>query len=269
MQTKDIQGRLWSTSPLDWVQLLEPSFIPMYQGVLSQIHLNDEQLLLDAGCGSGLFLSMAAPTGVHVHGIDAAEGLLAVAKDRLPGTTLMREDLESLPFIDGTFDVVTGFNSFQYAGSFQAALAEARRVVKWHGKLVIGIWGHPKDCEASTMLSAVTNLLPPPPPGTPGPFALSEEGTIEAICREVGLKVLGKHSVFCPWQFNSTKDLLRAFLCTAHFVKAVQAVGQEAVEAAILSSAQPFAITDEVYYMRNYCNYYITEKINTQRNWIS
>lgn len=269
MQTKDVQGQLWSTAPTDWVQLLEPTFIPMYQGVLSQIHLNDEQLLLDAGCGSGLFLSMAATTGVHVHGIDAAEGLLAVAKERLPGTTLMREDLVALPFIDGTFDVVTGFNSFQYAGSFQAALAEARRVVKWHGKLVIGIWGREKDCEASSVQAAVNSLLPPPPPGTPHPFALSEEGKIEAMCKEAGLKILGKHSVFCPWQFNSTKDLLRAFLCTASCVKAVQAVGLEAVESAIVNSAQPYAITDEVYYMRNYFTYFITEKINTQRNWIS
>lgn len=269
MQTKEIQGKLWSTAPADWVQLLEPTFIPMYQGVLSRIALNEEQLLLDAGCGSGLFLSMAASTGVHLHGIDAAPGLLEVAKERLPGATLMAEDLELLPFIDGTFDVVTGFNSFQYAGSFQSALAEARRVVKWHGKLVIGMWGEEKDCESSAVLRAVIDLLPPPPPGTPGPFALSEEGKIEAICASAGLKILGRHSVACPWQFNSPDHLLRAFLCTAPFAKAVQAVGQEAVESAILSSAQPYAITDEVYYMRNHFTYFITEKINTQRNWVS
>lgn len=269
MQTKDVQGQLWSTAPADWVQLQEPTFIPMYQEVLSKIHLNEEQLLLDAGCGSGLFLSMAATTGVHVHGVDAAPGLLEVARERLPGTTLLNEDLVSLPFIDGTFDVVTGFNSFQYAGSFQSALAEARRVVKWHGKLVIGIWGREKDCESAAIHGAVVNLLPPPPAGTPGPFALSEEGQIEAICKEVGLKILGRHSVFCPWQFNLDKDLLRAFLCTATCVKAVQAAGREAVESTILTSAQPYAITDEVYYMRNYLTYFITEKINTQRNWIS
>lgn len=264
MQTKDVQGQLWSTAPADWTHLLEPTFIPMYQGVLSKMDLNEEQSLLDAGCGSGLFLTMVASTGVQVHGIDAASGLLAVAKDRLPGVTLLHEDLESLPFIDGTFDVVTGFNSFQYAGSFQAALSEARRVVKSHGKLVIGIWGQEKDCESGAVLGAVARLLPPPPPGTPGPFALSEEGKIESICKDVGLKIVDKQSVFCPWQFNSTNELLRAFLCTAPCVKAVKAVGQEAVEAAIISSAQPYVITDGVYYMRNYFTFFITEKINTQ-----
>lgn len=64
MQTKEAQGKLWSTAPADWTKYLEPTFIPMYQAVLSKIPLDAEKLLLDAGCGSGLFLSMAAATGV-------------------------------------------------------------------------------------------------------------------------------------------------------------------------------------------------------------
>lgn len=261
MQTKDVQGKLWSTAPADWVKYLEPTFIPMYQAALSGLVLNEERLLLDAGCGSGLFLSMAAATGVEVHGIDAAPGLLAISKDRLPGAALLIEDLEALPFIDGTFDVVTGFNSFQYAGSFQNALTEARRVVKRHGKVVIGIWGAEKDCEAGTVLKAVASLLPLPAPETPGPFALSEEGKAEAICQSTGLKVLHKQTVFCPWQFIGDEALQNGFLCTAPCAKAVQAVGEETVREAILSSAQPYNVADDVYYMRNNFTVFITEHI--------
>lgn len=265
MQTKEVQGQLWSTAPGDWSQYFETTFIPMYQGVLSQISLNEEQLLLDAGCGSGMFLTMAAVSGAHVHGIDAAPGLLEIAKERLPGVTLLREDLESLPFIDGTFDVVTGFNSFQYAGSFQSALAEARRVVKSHGKVVIGLWAQQKDCESSDILAAVTGLTPPAP-GAPNPFALSEDGKVEAICEAVGLKVIGKHSVLCPWKANTKDELLRGFLCTAPCAKAVNAVGLETVKETILASAAPYNITDEVYYMRNYFNFFITEKITAGKD---
>ena len=136
-------------------------------------------------------------------------------------------------------------------------------MVKSHGTLVIGLWGEQKNCESSAVLANVSALLPAPPPGTPGPFALSEEGKVEAMCKEAGLKIISKHSVLCPWKANTRDELLRGFLCTAPCAKAVNAVGQEAVEAAIVSAAQPFNIVDEVYYMRNYFTFFITEKINT------
>lgn len=261
MQTKEMQGKLWSSSPGDWAKYLEPTFIPMYLAVLNELELDEEKSLLDAGCGAGLFLSMASATGAFIHGIDAAEGLLSISRERLPGTTLLIEDLEKIPFAEGTFDVVTGFNSFQYAGSFENALTEACRVVKTHGKVVIGIWGKEEECEAGSVLKAVASLLPPPPPGTPGPFALSEEGKVEAICKAAGLTVTMKKTVFCPWQFNTTDDLQLAFLSTGPCVKAVQAVGTPKVKDAITQSAQSFRLADDVYFMRNHFTFFIAEKI--------
>lgn len=261
MQTREVQGKLWSTAPAHWVKYLEPTFIPMYHEVLSQLRLDEEKMLLDAGCGSGLFLSMASASGAIIHGIDAAPGLLAISKERLRGASLLIEDLEALPFIDGTFDVVTGFNSFQYAGSFQNALAEAGRVVKRHGKVVIGIWGKEEDCDAGSVLRAVASLLPTPPPGTPGPFDLSEDGKIEAICAALRLKVLTKQTVFCPWRFAGDEELIEGFLSTASCVKAAQFAGEATVREAIVLSAQPYSIADDVYYMRNHFTFFITEKI--------
>ena len=64
----------------------------------------------------------------------------------------MEEDIEALPFADNGFDVVTGFNSFQYAGDFEKALREARRVLKKNGRLVIGIWDKPELSQATRCL---------------------------------------------------------------------------------------------------------------------
>ena len=102
----------------------------------------------------------------------------------------MEEDLERLPFAPESFDVVTGFNSFQYAGNFTAALAEAKRVLKEQGRLVIGIWDKPDVSDATNVLKAISALLPAPPLGTPGPFALSEEGKIENVCSSLSLKLV-------------------------------------------------------------------------------
>lgn len=261
MKTKDVQGKLWSASPADWVKYLEPTFIPMYEAVLKHLQLDKRKMLLDAGCGSGLFLSMAAASGADLHGIDAAHGLLAVSRKRLPDAILLIEDLEAMPFGDSTFDVVTGFNSFQYAGSFENALAEARRVTKKQGKLVIGIWGKEEDCETASVLRAVANLLPPPPPGTPGPFALSEDGKVESICASLGLRVNHKQTVSCPWQFSGKDALQRAFLCIGPCAKAALSVGEQRVREVITESAQSFSRADEIYYMHNHFTFFITEKI--------
>src|SRR5215831_2572628 len=138
MSTKQIQGQLWSTSPKNWADYFEPSFLPMYKKVMQKLSLTSDTLLLDAGCGSGLFSFMAIQEGAQVVGVDAAPGLLEIARDRNPNNNFLEEDLEKLPFNDNTFDVVAGFNSFQYAGDFQAALTEAKRVLRPGGRLVIG-----------------------------------------------------------------------------------------------------------------------------------
>jgi ubiquinone/menaquinone biosynthesis C-methylase UbiE len=39
-------------------------------------------------------------------------------------------DLEDLPFADASFDVITGFNSYQFAANPANALREARRVAR-------------------------------------------------------------------------------------------------------------------------------------------
>ena len=70
---------------------------------------------LDRGAGSG---------------VDAAPGLLSAwLRERNLQHNFLEEDLESLPFSSGTFDIVAGF-TFQYAGNFTNALSEAKRALK-------------------------------------------------------------------------------------------------------------------------------------------
>jgi hypothetical protein len=56
---------------------------------------------------------LASDRGAQVSGIDAAESLLTVARERVAAADFRLGDLQDLPFADGCFDVVTGFNSFQ------------------------------------------------------------------------------------------------------------------------------------------------------------
>lgn len=260
MSTKTIQGKLWSVAPRYWAQHFEPWFLPMYKNVLGQLQLNDEQLLLDAGCGAGLFSSLAIKTGAHVIGIDAAPGLLEVARQRNPQNNFMEEDLEALPFADDSFHVVAGFNSFQYAGSFEKALEEAKRVLKPGGQLVIAIWDKPEMSDATDVLKAIGALLPPPPPGTPGPFALSEDGKIEAILAGKDLKLIYKTSVACPFLYAHLADGIKSFMGTGPAAAAMAHNNRKTVEKVIARALQPFAVADDFHFLQNRFLVFIAEK---------
>lgn len=260
MSTKTIQGKLWSVAPQYWAQHFEPWFLPMYKTALAQLKLNDSHLLLDAGCGAGLFSSLAINTGAAVIGMDAAPGLLEVARQRNPQNNFLEEDLEALPFKDNNFDVVAGFNSFQYAGSFEKALAEAKRVLKPGGKLVLGLWAKPEMSDATQVLKSIGTLLPPPPPGTPGPFALSEDGKIESVLESNGLKLTNKITVPCPFLYASLGDGIKSFMGTGPAAAAISHSNKETVEHTIAKALQPFNVADDLYFLQNHFLVFIAEK---------
>jgi SAM-dependent methyltransferase len=260
MSTKTTQGQLWSIAPQDWVDYFEPYFLPMYRIVLEQVSLTENTMLLDAGCGSGLFCSMAIETGAQVTGIDAAPGLLEIARRRNPQSTFLEEDLEAMPFADNTFHVVTGFNSFQYAEKFENALRETKRVLRKGGQLVIGIWDKPEVSDATHILKEINFLVPPPPPGTPGPFALSEEGKIESICREADLKVIYKTTVACPILYRNMLEGVKSFMSTGPAAIAMNYTDKNTVENTIARALRPFRVTEDLYFMQNYFLVFIIEK---------
>ena len=260
MSTKQVQGKLWSIAPNYWSQHFEPYFLPMYKKVLEQLKLTEETLLLDAGCGAGLFSSMAISSGAQVIGIDAAPGLLEIARQRNPENNFMEEDLEALPFADNSFNVVAGFNSFQYAGDFGKALQEAKRVLKHKGRLVIGIWDKPELSEATEILKAISSLLPPPPPGTPGPFALSEDGRIEAILNDTGLKLVYKTAVGCPILYSKLSDGVKSFMGTGPAAAACNYADEKVVKEVIAQALQPFRLTEDFYHLQNQFLVFIAEK---------
>jgi len=260
MSTKQVQGKLWSIAPGYWAKFFEPFFIPMYKKALEQIQPDKNSLLLDAGCGAGLFSYMAAGAGAQVMGVDAAHGLLEVARERNPQINFLEEDLEALPFAADNFDVVAGFNSFQYAGDFTNALNEAKRVLKDGGKLVIGLWDKPELSDASNVLKAIGTLLPPPPAGTPGPFALSEDGKIESICASINLKVISKTKVPCPFLYYSLENGIKSFLGTGPAAAAMNHVSEKVVEQTISKALQPYHFTEDMYHLQNSFLVFVVEK---------
>ncbi|MGI8525359.1 MAG: class I SAM-dependent methyltransferase [Pseudolabrys sp.] len=240
MGTAKVQGDLWSGNPRDWAELQEPLFMPMYRAVLDRAKISAGANVLDVGCGSGLFCAQAAQRGAAVAGIDAAEGLLAVARERTPQGDFRSGDMEELPFADHSFDLVAGFNSFQFAADPVNALRQARRVTKPTSLVSMAVWGAAKDCQAAAVVKAMGSILPPPPPGTPGPFALSEPGVMEDMLSKAGLKPKQPTDVDTPFDFADENMAYRAFAASGPGVRATRHAGEEKLRATLLAALAPF-----------------------------
>jgi SAM-dependent methyltransferase len=238
--TAALNGPIWGARAREWADYQEAGAAPLYEAVLGHLDVGSETALLDVGCGAGMVCALAGERGATVAGLDAAEGLLAIARERSPGGDFRLGELEQLPWEDGSFDAVTGFNSFQFASDPVNALREARRVARPEGgRVSIAVWGDPADCEAVAALKAVGDLLPAPPPGTPGPYALSDPQTLEAIVVQAGLEPEEIHDVPCPWVYPDLDAAVRGLGASGPAVRAEQEVGREAVEQALARSLQP------------------------------
>jgi SAM-dependent methyltransferase len=252
-----VQGRLWSTRADDWAEFQEMQVGPAYTAAFDALGVGAETRLLDAGCGAGGALRLAADRGADVAGLDASEGLLAHARRRVPGARIEQGDLESLPFDHASFDVVTGFNSFQYAARPAAALAEAVRVLGPAGRVLLLTWGPPETCEAAGYLAALGRLMPPPPPGAAGPFALSGKEALEQLLRSGGLRVVGFGDVETVWSYPDEATALAGLLASGPVVVAIEHAGEPAVRQAVIEFLEPFRTAAGGYQLTNVFRYAI------------
>jgi SAM-dependent methyltransferase len=246
------QGRLWSERADDWASIQEPQGRSVFEAALDALGVGAGTRLLDAGCGAGLALRLAADRGADVTGLDASEALLEHARRRVPGARIVRGELEELPFDDGSFDVVTGFNSFQYAAQPANALREARRVVTPGGRVLLVVWSPAEQCEAAAYLAALGSLMPPPPPGAGGPFALSDETALAALVQEAGLDLLEVRDVACPWQYADEPTAMAGLLCSGPVIGVMQQAGEDAVREATARFLEPFHAAEGDYRISNH-----------------
>jgi SAM-dependent methyltransferase len=251
MGSAQIQGDLWGTRAREWADLQEGSFRPLYEAAFNAAHVGRGSLVLDVGCGAGLALQMAQARGAKVSGLDAAAQLAEIARGRCPGADIHVGEIEELPFKDDSFDVTTGFNSFQYATDAVHALAEARRVTKPNGFVIVAVWGAADKCELAPYLAAVGKLLPPPPPGAPGPFALSAPGALEALVTKAGLRPEGITSVVTTMRFPDEATATTGLLASGVVERAIRTSGEEAARKGVNGAIQNSRKSDGSFEFKN------------------
>jgi ArsR family transcriptional regulator len=115
-------GRTWEALARTALPLLEPGDV------------------LDIASGDGVLAELLAPHAHRYVCVDTSARVVAAAAERLrrfPNVEVREGDMHALPFADGSFDLVVLMHALTYAARPQQAVAEAARVLKRGGRLLL------------------------------------------------------------------------------------------------------------------------------------
>jgi ubiquinone/menaquinone biosynthesis C-methylase UbiE len=103
-------------------------------------HLKVYGSVLDAGCGTGHFLSYIAEEVETVVGVDISIRLLLQAKEHartFRNIHLVQADVDHLPFVDACFNVVFAFTVLQNMPNPEETLLEIKRNAKRDAPIIV------------------------------------------------------------------------------------------------------------------------------------
>jgi len=219
------------------------------ESLLDAAGVRSDWRLLDVATGPGYVAERAAARGASVVGIDLAEGMLELARQRLDGVELLRADAEELPFDDTSFDAVTGGFVINHLPDPQRALAEAARVLVSGGQLAFSVWDHPERMRVIGVVSDAIEMAGAArgravPPGGPDPYRFADEGEFGALLEGVGLVGVAVNTVELTHRVAGTEDLLQGLLGssvrTAAALRAQDAVARRRTLTALERTVEPY-----------------------------
>ncbi len=154
------------------------NFIWDMEKISTYLEQNDK--ILDIGCGSGRMVKILKDKNIDYVGIDISEALIKIARKRYPNNNFMVGDGLSLSFPDCTFDKIFCIRTFHHIPSPNLRIKFLKgiaKVLKPNGLLVITVW----------------NL-----------WGLKSKRNIKAVLKNIFLKMIGRSNLdikdaWVPW----------------------------------------------------------------------
>jgi SAM-dependent methyltransferase len=103
--------------------------------------MRPNETVLDVGTGTGTGAALAAGDGRRVIGVDAAPGMLGIARASVPGVEFVEADFSELPLGDASVGVVIAVHALLFADDRPRALGEWLRVTAPGGRLSLSVPG--------------------------------------------------------------------------------------------------------------------------------
>ena len=209
--------------------------------------------VLDVATGPGYVAGRAAARGARVVGIDLAEGMLELARQRVIGVELRRADAEELPFDDASFDAVLGGFVINHLPHPQLALAEAERVLVSGGQVAFSVWDRPERMRVIGVVKEAIETADVDcgyalPLGGPDPYRFADEREFRALLEGADFVGVAVEAVELTHRVAGTKELLWGILGssvrTAARLRAQDAVARRRTSAALECTVEPYRTSD-------------------------
>lgn len=233
------QAELWGPSAKLWAEKHEAHGLVLAEWVLNRLLNGNPAHILDAGCGSGGALQLAAQLGAKVTGTDVAPEMLELCKERLPQGSFYVADSEALPFSDHSFDGVMAINSLQFTEAPVLALSEFARVGKSGAPIGIVCFGATEHSDWATVGAEVRKLFKTPPTFE-GPFSLSPPQKLYQAIADAGLQVVETEDIDLKREFNNFEEYWYGQSGTGATRFTVRELGEDLVKSTMANAIQQF-----------------------------
>jgi SAM-dependent methyltransferase len=183
-----------------WRAALEETTRPVTDWLLRELAPEAGETILELAAGPG-DTGFAAAGLVGERGrlisTDFSPAMVEVARRRAAelGVTNVEHrtiDAERIELGDDSVDGVLCRFGYMLMPDPAAALSETRRVLRDGGRLALAVWASAEEKPWTSILGRILverRLVPPPEPGTPGPFALADEELLRATLEGAGFAV--------------------------------------------------------------------------------
>jgi SAM-dependent methyltransferase len=226
----------WGRKVVDFATLSEPGNCREYISVQHRLGVDAGDRLLDVACGSGLALELAGLRGASCSGIDASPRLVAVARDRNPGSDIRVGDMHALPWDEASFDVVTSFRGIW--GTTPDAVAEIYRVLRPGGRAGITVWGHIKVSPGAWALAPFRLAAEEKVGNQADMVSLGRPGAGEQLLASHGFLDVERMKVPFAWEFADPELYARAQSATGPGYEAILNVGEAEFHRAAVEQAR-------------------------------
>jgi SAM-dependent methyltransferase len=226
----------WGRKAVDFATFSEPGNCREYVTLHHRLGVDAGDRLLDVACGSGLAVELARMRGAACSGIDASPRLVAVAKDRNPGSDIRVGDMNALPWDPASFDVVTSFRGIW--GTTPGAVAEIYRVLRPGGRAGITVWGHIKVSPGAWALAPLRLAAEEKVGNQAAMVSLGRPGAGEQVLAANSFTAIERIEVPFAWEFADPEHFARALAASGPGYEAIQHVGEAEFRRAALEQAQ-------------------------------
>ena len=204
--------------PPEAAEAYESAFVPRLFGewarfLVGSVDLDTGTRVLDVACGTGIVARLAAEIvgeKGRVVGLDLNQAMLDVAR-RLGHSIEWRQgDAASLPFPDGSFDVVFCQAALMFFPDPTAAVGEMARVVDPKGTVAIQVWDRTADQPAyRPFIDVATRHAGPEAVSILSAyFALGDLDTLRETFQEAGLEVAQVRTETTTMHFASVEEFV-------------------------------------------------------------